>query len=100
MPRFEAQRVTSRPAVDSSQSANIALPVQADLNAVRGQGSAMWAVSSALSGVLADKSQKDQRLAAQRQAQADDDARQSESKLGAAKAADHEINGVDQHEWL
>ena len=100
MPRFEAQRITSRPAVDSSQSANIALPVQADLNAVRGQGSAMWSVSSALSGVLADKSQKDQRIAAQRQAQADEDARQSEAKLGATKAADHELNGVDQTEWL
>lgn len=96
MPRFDAQRITPRQAVDSSQSANIALPVQASLDSVRGQGSAMFAMSRALSsmsGNLADTAAANN--ARKAKAQHDQD-----KKDGAAKAAEKDVTGADQSDWL
>lgn len=100
MPRFDTQRITPRQAVDSSQSANVALPVQADLNAVRGQGGAMWAVSSALNNVMSNMAEKDQQAAAARQRTATEKAHADQKELGAAKAGEKNITGADQSEWL
>lgn len=96
MPRYGSERITPNQAVDSSKSANIALPVQANLADVHGQGSAMFAVGRALSGMSADMAQQAAQDASRRQAtQA-----AADKKAGAAKAAEHAVTGVAPTEWL
>lgn len=100
MPRFEAQKITPRQVVDSSQSANIALPVQASLAPVRGHGGAMWAVSEALSGVLASKAAKARQDADRHQRQADAQAEADQKEAGVVKAAEKDVTGTVDNDWL
>ena len=92
MPRFEEQKITPRQAVDSSQSANIALPVQADLASVSGQGSTMFAVARALNGAA----QTTSKLGAQFREKRDTE----DKKEGTARAAEKAVTGDAQTEWL
>ena len=99
MPRYEAQRVTPRQAVDSSQSANVATPVQADLNAVKGQGSGMFAVGAALNNISTLVSQQGQQDA-QGRAEKQRQQAATDKKTGDAHAAEKAVTGADQTEWL
>lgn len=96
MPRFEAQRITPRQAVDSSQSANVGLAVQANLQAASGAGSAMSALSRALNGIATNVGEADAQGARKAQAKKEDE----DKRAGQAKAAEHDVTGVDQNEWL
>jgi len=100
MPRNDAQRITPRQAVDSSQSANPALAVQANLQAASGSGSTMFAVAKALNGASNVVGDMGVQKARQKNAKAAAKKEDEDKRLGEAKAAEHAVTGVDQTAWL
>jgi hypothetical protein len=100
MPRFEAQRITPKQAVDSSQSANVNLPVQANLASASGAGAAMFAMGKALNGISNAVGDIGMDEARRKNAKAAAKKEDDEKRSGEAKAAEHDVTGVDQTEWL
>ena len=100
MPRFEAQRITPKQAVDSSQSANINLPVQANLEAASGAGSAMFVMGRALNGISNAVGESGVQEGRQKLAKAQAKKEADDKRTGEAKAAEHDVTGADQTAWL
>jgi hypothetical protein len=96
MPRNDARRVTQRQQIDSSQSANVALPMQASLNGITQSGAAMFALGRALSGMgdqMGQQAQQDARALAEKNTK-------DSKTAGAAKAAEKNVTGVEPADWL
>lgn len=92
----DAKPVTQRVQIDSSQSANVPLPVQANLMGVTAQGGAMFALGEALNNMSARVSRQGIMDAHDREV-----ANTKASKeAGAAKAAENDVTGDAPDDWL
>ena len=89
MPRNDSTRIDARQTIDSSQSANVGLQVQADTRSV-GRGGAAWALAAALNSFAANASENAARTAAESKAAQD----KKDKTNGEAAAAEAAVTGV------
>jgi hypothetical protein len=91
MPRNDPTRIDARQTIDSSQTANVGLQVQANTRAV-GRSGAAWALAQALNTYAASSAEDAQRTAAQRKVAQD----KKDKTDGEAAAAEAAVTGVQK----